>query len=44
MACLRNVCVGWMRIAEYRNMAASCRQFAAQSEKLLRLLGLASTE
>jgi len=44
MASLRNVCIGLMRVAQYRNLAATCRQFAARPDKALELLGLARTE
>ena len=44
MASLRNVCIGLMRVAERQNIAATCRQFAAQPDKALRLLGLERTE
>lgn len=44
MASLRNVCIGLMRVADHRNIAATCRQFAAQPDKALRLLGLSRTE
>lgn len=44
MASLRNVCIALMRVAQRRNIAATCRQFAAQPEKALNLLGLARTE
>ncbi len=44
MASLRNVCIGLMRVVQRRNIAATCRQFAAQPDKALRLLGLARTE
>lgn len=44
MASLRNVCIGLMRVAEYRNIASTCRQFAARPDKALKLLGLPRTE
>jgi predicted transposase YbfD/YdcC len=44
MACLRNVCIGLMRTANYRNIAATCRQFAAKPDSALALLGLRRTE
>lgn len=44
MASLRNVCIGLMRVAKCRNIAATCRQFAARPEKALKLLGLGRTE
>lgn len=44
MASLRNVCIGLMRVAQYKNIAATCRQFAARPEKALELLGVTRTE
>jgi predicted transposase YbfD/YdcC len=44
MACLRNVCIGLMRVADHRNIAATCRQFAANPDKALALLGVQRTE
>lgn len=44
MASLRNVCIGLMRVADYRNIAATCRQFAANPERALKLIGLERTE
>jgi predicted transposase YbfD/YdcC len=44
MACLRNVCIGLMRVANHRNIAAACRQFAAKPDKAIALLGIPRTE
>src|SRR5262249_21734610 len=33
MASLRNVCIGLMRVADYQNIAAACRHFAAKPER-----------
>ena len=44
MASLRNVCIGLMRAQNYRNIAATCRHFAAKPEKALTLLGIQRTE
>jgi predicted transposase YbfD/YdcC len=44
MASLRNVCISLMRVAQCRNIAATCRQFAARPEKAFKLLGLPRTE
>jgi predicted transposase YbfD/YdcC len=44
MASLRNVCIGLMRVAKCRNIAATCRQFAARPDKALKLLGIGRTE
>jgi predicted transposase YbfD/YdcC len=44
MASLRNVCIALMRVAMCRNIAATCREFAAKPRKALSLLGVARTE
>jgi predicted transposase YbfD/YdcC len=41
MAALRNTVVGVMRWAGYTNIAAACRQFAAQPRAALHLIGIA---
>ena len=44
MASLRNACISLMRVAKRQNIAATCRLFAAQPDKALRLLGVPRTE
>jgi predicted transposase YbfD/YdcC len=44
MASLRNVCIALMRVANCRNIAATCREFAARPAKALHLLGVGRTE
>lgn len=41
MAALRNTAIGLLRWQGYTNMAAACRQLAAQPAKALRLIGIA---
>ncbi len=40
MAALRNTCIGLMRLNGYHQIAAACREFAAQPLKALALLGI----
>ena len=44
MAALRNACIGMMRAAGHRNMAAACRFHAAQPSAALALIGITRTE
>ena len=44
LAALRNVCIGLMRLAGHKNVAAACRLHAAQPQLALQLLGIQRTE
>lgn len=44
LAAVRNACIGLMRAAGHRNIAAACRYHAAQPRVALKLLGIPRTE
>ena len=44
MAAIRNACIGLMRRAGHKNIAAACRFHAARPQAALRLIGLPKTE
>ncbi len=44
MAAVRNACIGLMRAAGHKNIAAACRAHAAQPQIALALLGIPKTE
>lgn len=44
LAAIRNTCIGLMRVAGHRNIAAACRFHAAQPCAALALLGIPRTE
>ena len=44
MAAIRNACIGLMRRAGHKNIAAACRFHAARPQAALRLIGLPRTE
>lgn len=44
LAALRNACIGLMRVAGHKNIAAACRFHAAQPIAALKLMGIQRTE